>query len=146
VKRPTSAAVAVALLIGAGCGGDEAAISESGAVLLQTQVTDARTAVARGEYARADELLDGIGASVAQLQQHDELADARADDISAALHEVRTALVGVAATTTTVAAPPPSTTRPTTAPPATEHDERGRDKSDRDRDTGDDDNEGEEND
>jgi hypothetical protein len=146
VRRPAaSTAIALTLLIAAGCGGGPP-ISDSGAALLQSQVTAARAAVARGEYALAGQLLDGIGTSVVRLRQQDELGEARAADIAAALDEVRSAVVGVAETTTT--APPPTTTATTTAPPppSTERDERGRGEPGRGGEKDDDNEKGDKND
>ena len=77
-------------------------------------MTAARSAVASGDSARGRALLDQVDQTVAQLEADDDISAARADEVRAALGDVRAGIdAWVASTSTTTL--PPTTTPPTTA-------------------------------
>ena len=116
VIRVTVSVALASMLFMAACGSDEPALTPAAATALQSQVTDARTAVADGEYTRAGELLDAIDARVAQLGEQGDVGGARARQVHHAVAEVRAALATYVATTTTTT----TTTKPTPPTSATE--------------------------
>ena len=119
-----SMVLASAAFIGA-CGSDQPALTPTAATALQSQVADARAAVAAGQYARARALLDAIDARVAQLGAQGDVSDGRSTQLHHAVAEVRAALTAYVATTSTTT----TTTRPTPttkakAPPPSAKDNR----------------------
>jgi hypothetical protein len=105
--RALAAGVACTVVVLAGCGGDAPAITGDTSATLQAQIAAARAAVSGGDYGSAATRLDEIEQSVAQ-RRGDGITEARADEIDAALDQVRSALGAYVATTTTTA--PPTTT------------------------------------
>jgi hypothetical protein len=92
------------------CGHAEPAITNGAAASLDAQVTAARAAVASGDHPRAEQLLDGISASVDDLRSRGDVSEQRAGDIINAVDDVRAALQTYAATATTTTTTPPAAT------------------------------------
>jgi hypothetical protein len=116
VIRVTVSVALASMLFMAACGSDEPALTPAAATALQSQVTDARTAVADGEYTHAGELLDAIDARVTQLGEQGDVGGARARQVHHAVAEVRAALATYVATTTTTTTTRPKPTPTTSAP------------------------------
>ena len=111
------------------CGGE--AIDAKGAELLQAEVAAARNAAARGDGSEATAMLQTIDRTVDALREQDKITASRADDVHAAVDEVRGALFRSVAVTTTVpvtsapatVAPVPVTREPDARPGPDKHDD-----------------------
>jgi hypothetical protein len=113
--RVTVALVVAAGLLGVACGSDGSELSTSGAATLREQVSAARAAVESGDAERGRTLLDQVEQTVASLEADDDISADRADEVRAALGDVREGIdTWVASTSTTTL--PPTTTSPPTAP------------------------------
>jgi hypothetical protein len=121
VRRAATCVVGLVALAGfASCGGgDGQRLDPASATVLQTQVHDARVAVARGQYQHALQLLDVVTQTIGDVRHRNGVSEARAAAILDAVDHVRAAIDGYAATTTT------STTRP---PPTTNRNDRRHDQ------------------
>lgn len=122
MRRALGFAFVLAAVVVAGCGDDGRDVSAEGAAALSEQVVAARTAIATGDAARGDDLLGQIESTVTALQEADDITEARADEVRAAVDEVRTGLDAWVATSTTTTT---TTTPPTTVRERDDNDERG---------------------
>jgi hypothetical protein len=115
------AAVVVACIALAACGGGDAGVSEPAARLLHAQVTAVRTAAASRDRAGAAEQLASLRASLARLRKQGEINDDAATRIGRAVDAVSAQLTLIPLPTTT------TTTTTTTIPPRAgkDHAERG---------------------
>lgn len=127
-----SVALAVAVVLGSGCGDDRSEISAAGATALAKQADAARAAIVTGDATRGGALLDELDRTLADLVAGDDISAARVNDVRTAVAGVRAEIAAWSAATTTTS----TTTPPTTA---AERDQRerpdrgkGRDKKDDD--------------
>src|SRR6476646_811062 len=116
MRRVIAAFAFVAILGCAACGGNGSA-DANGVKLLQSEVAAARSAAVSGDYGCTLTRLSKVRESVFVLRARNQLSDARAQAVLAAVTDVEVA-VRQSTTTTSTAALPTTTVRPPAAPPA----------------------------
>lgn len=93
MSRRGAAAWGLALVLVTGCGRAGSSIDEGVQLRLAEQTQLARAALADGDTARAGELLDGIGDTVARARAEGRVTDVRAAAIMAALGDLEDELL-----------------------------------------------------